>query len=69
MPTPSKAYCCLEESGGGTSGGYTYGVLTNAQILAVVGAQDGNTAWSSDDNSPYTYFGGSWYSVGGGVLV
>ena len=54
--------------GGGSSSAYTYGVRTNAQILAIPGPSNGETAWSSDDLTAFTYFNGSWYNAGQGVL-
>ena len=53
------------------AGGYTYGVKTADQILALTGATNGDNVWASDadQSTPYTYYNGSWYSTGGGVLV
>lgn len=56
------------EGGGGGGGGTTFGPLTNAQILAIPAPVDENTAFSTDDFIVYTYYNGSWYSTGGGVL-
>lgn len=54
--------------GGGTSGGTTYGALTNAQILAISSPSNDESAFSTDDNIVYNFYNGSWYSTGGGVL-
>lgn len=61
----------LGSGGGSGEPGYTFGVASTSQILAIVGANDGDTVWNSDPDkrSPYTYFQGDWYSVGGGVLT
>jgi len=50
---------------------YTYGQLTVAQILALTGVSDGETVWATDpgQRTPYTYYSGDWYSVGGGILT
>ena len=70
MAFPSKAYCCLEDSGGvPSSGGTTYGPLSNVSILAIATPSDEDTTFSTDDYIVYTYYSGSWYSTGGGALV
>lgn len=73
MSNPSKAYCCLNESGGGSGdqGVSTYGQITNAQILAIASPSAGESADSTDDFIRYIYFGTdmTWRSTGGGILV
>lgn len=46
-----------------------YGALTNAQILAILTPDSLSGVFSTDDKINYTYYDGSWYSTGGGVLV
>ena len=55
--------------GGGGDGSSTFGTLTNAAILALVGVAENDTADSSDDLIRYTYISGAWRSTGGGLLV
>lgn len=55
--------------GGGGTGESTFGTLTNAEILALVGVSENSTADSSDDNIRYTFISGAWRSTGGGLLV
>ncbi len=54
---------------GGGGGATTYGPLTNVQILALASPSDEENAFSTDDFIVYTFYQGSWYSTGGGVLT
>lgn len=56
-------------SSGGSSGGTTYGALTNTQILAIPSPSDLDNAFSTDDNVIYTFYSGFWYSPAGGILI
>ncbi len=45
-----------------------YGALSNAEILAIVTPAELGVAFSTDDFINYTYYSGTWYTTGGGVL-
>jgi len=50
-------------------GGTTYSERTNADILLIENAEQGDTVPSTDDNIVYAFVGGKWYSTIGGEVL
>jgi len=57
--------------GGGAEnpGETTYGPLTNVQIDALSSPSDGQTAYSTDELTTYTFLSGAWTNSDAGVLI